>query len=119
MQLLCILMLPVILMVSRPRKGLALVALMGVAGILYTAYIIVSYDAAPAILMLPQQMMKVSLQLSHSHYSITRLIAFTRVSGVECSRSLRIRESLSKRVSVHGWPDSDLSDFCNCVPIEV
>ena len=63
MQLLCIFLFPAILMVSRPKKGLTLTTLVGLAGVCYTVCILLIYDAAPSLMLIPRQIMKVSEDL--------------------------------------------------------
>lgn len=59
MQMLCIVILPLLVMISRPRQGLVIVGAMAAASAAYAGAIMVVYDTSPAVLVLPLYMAQV------------------------------------------------------------
>ncbi|XP_003743514.1 nose resistant to fluoxetine protein 6 [Galendromus occidentalis] len=77
MQILCIMLFPVILIATKPKRGLTVVALMALSGVIYTIHLIYAYDAAPGLVLLPRQFLKLVNYNLHIHVQ-----AFTNLSGV-------------------------------------
>lgn len=60
MQMLCIVILPLLVMISKPRQGLFLVSMLGIASSIYAGVVMVVYDTSPTVLVLPLYLAQVT-----------------------------------------------------------
>lgn len=110
MQLLCICLFPAILLVMRPKRGVALLAFMTLAAILYSAYIIYFYNTSP-FLLLPRQMIQVSAHphlIHNAQYFLFSFIIF-KLLRLKLTTSIipgrQLRTVLSCSISATSRPD--------------
>lgn len=73
MQALCLLIVPLVITVRRPRLGLCIVAAIGLLSTVYSAAVTFVWDAAPSVLMLPKHSLQVRRSSAYLVAGATRV----------------------------------------------